>query len=59
MLCMVENFKYMDYFSDTCMGEITIFEDNFRGRNKNYIFIWFIICLIETGMFTKVTLIYM
>ena len=55
---MVENFKEMGYLSDPWMGDISICAENCGGLNKNCIVVWFIIWIIETGFFPKVTLIF-
>ena len=40
------------------MGDISICAENCGGLNKNCIVVWFIIWIIETGFFPKVTLIF-
>ena len=40
------------------MGDISICAENCGGQNKNCIVVWFIIWIIETGFFPKVTLIF-
>ena len=48
----------MGCYSDPCMGEFAVCADNFRGQNNNCTVIWFIIFLIKTVVFPKVTLIF-
>ena len=56
MSCLVDNFIDIDYFYNSCMGELTICADNCVGQNKNMIVKLFIIWIIETGFFPKETL---
>ena len=48
--CLVDKFKDMAYFSDPCMGGIIICA-HISGGQKNWIVMWFIIWLTETGFF--------
>ena len=43
---LVDNFKDMGYFSNSCMGELIIWIGKFGGQKKNSIVIWFIIWII-------------
>ena len=56
--CIFDNFKGVGYFSSPCMANLAICEETFWGHNKHHIVIWFIIWLIENGIFPKVTLIF-
>ena len=53
VLCLVEKFKEMGYFSHTCIGDITICANNCGGQSKNQTFIWLIIWITEAGFFQK------
>ena len=56
--CLMKNFEEMGYFQAPNYGELTICADNCTGQNKNRMVIWFIIWLVETGHFNKVTLLF-
>ena len=57
--CLLENFKEWGFFANVQEGEITINADNCTGQNKNKTVIWFCNWLVETGIFPKVTLLFL
>ena len=54
VLCLINNLKEMRYFYGPTFGELTICADNCMGQNKKNITIWYVIWIVDTGLFYQV-----
>ena len=55
----INHFKYIGYFSCHTFVELTIIFDNCTGQNKSKIAMSYIICQVDTGVFHRLTLLFL
>ena len=58
VLCLMNHFKEMVYFSGSIFLGLTICYDKFVGQKKNKITICYNLWLVDTGLFSHVTLLF-
>ena len=57
--CLKKDFQKRGFFNSPNFGELTIVADNCGGQNKNKIVVRFLMWMVETGIFPKVTLLFL